>query len=149
MSAMAASHGAYKRVDVETASQGKLIVLLLNGAIQRAEEARRLLQRGRMQDAHRNLVRAQDIVSELRTALNMKAGAIAVQLDRVYEYIHYLLVQANVRKDERPAAEAIEHITALRDTWQELFDRLGKECAEIQPSPRIDPHGAAAINVQG
>jgi flagellar protein FliS len=149
MRAMTASHGAYKRVDVETASQGKLIVLLLNGAIQRAEEARRQLQRGRMQDAHRNLVRAQEIVSELRTALNMKAGTIAVQLDRVYEYIHYLLVQANVRKDGHPVAEAIEHITALRDTWQELLDRLGKEHSELDPSPRIDPHGAAAINMQG
>ena len=54
------SYNAYKQVDVETASQGKLIVLLFNGAIQRAEEAWRLIDSEPMdiQAIHENLIRA-------------------------------------------------------------------------------------------
>ena len=37
MATSTGGYGAYKKVDVETASQGKLIVMLFNGAIQRAE----------------------------------------------------------------------------------------------------------------
>ena len=38
MTNSATEYDAYKKVDVQTASQGKLIVMLFNGAIQRAEE---------------------------------------------------------------------------------------------------------------
>ena len=69
--------GAYRRIDVETTSQGKLIVMLFNGAIQRSEEARRQIERGRFDSVHNNLVRAQEIVGELRRALNMNAGPLA------------------------------------------------------------------------
>ena len=92
----AAQYNAYKRVDVETSSQGKLIVMLFNGAIQRAEEAKRQLAKGRTEGVHNNLLRAQDIVAELRNALDMKV-AIAKQLDRIYEYFQYLLIKANIR----------------------------------------------------
>ncbi|MBM3290330.1 MAG: flagellar export chaperone FliS, partial [Candidatus Hydrogenedentes bacterium] len=105
----AAQYKAYQRVDIETASQGKLVVMLFNGAIQRAEEAKRQLAKARTEGAHTNLVRAQDIVAELRSALDMKAP-IAKQLDRVYEYFQHLLIKANVRKDNAPLDEAIAHL---------------------------------------
>ena len=96
MEALQAKMNAYTRVDVETASQGKLIVMLFNGAIKRAEEAKRQLDKGDRQSVHNNLVRAQDIIAELRGALNMKAGEIAVNLDRIYEYFQHLLISATV-----------------------------------------------------
>lgn len=143
----AAQYTAYKRVDIETASQGKIVVMLFNGAIQRAEEAKRQLAKGRAEGAHNNLLRAQDIVAELRGALDMKA-AIAKQLDRVYEYFQHLLIKANIRKDDAPLDEVIGHLTAMRNTWQEAFARAGEEMAGGTPKP-VDPHGAALINVQG
>jgi flagellar secretion chaperone FliS len=142
-----ASYGAYKRVDVETASQGKLIVMLLNGAIQRAEEAKRQAEKGRNDAVHNNLIRAQDIVNELRSALDMKAGDIAHGLDRVYEYCQHLLVQANIRKSPVPIEECVEHLTGLRDTWQELFEKMAKE--EPAAPPQIRRHGETALNLEG
>jgi len=147
MAITAASHNAYKRVDVETASQGKLIVMLFNGAIQRAEEARRQIEKGRSDAVHNNLVRAQAIIGELRGALNMSAGELAYNLDRSYEYMQYLLIQANLRKEAAPIVECIEHMSQMRDGWQELFERVRHE--KVDRAPQMNLHGASLINVKG
>jgi len=147
MSSSAVGYGAYKRVDVETASQGKLIVMLFNGAIQRAEEAKRQLEKGRLQNVHNNLIRAQDIIAELRGALNMNAGEIARNLDRIYEYFQHLLIMANIRKETAHIDECVRMMSAVRDTWQEVFDSVGRETSSS--APRVNPHGAAVMNVQG
>ena len=135
MSGMALNAGAYKRVDVETASQGKLINLLFNGAIQRAEEAGRQLGLMKNQAAHDNLLRTQEIITELRGALDMNAGEIAKNLDRVYEYILHLLVQANLKKELAPIEEAVEHMTAMRDTWKDAFDKAASEEDAVPQTP--------------
>jgi flagellar secretion chaperone FliS len=148
MAGSAANYGTYKRVDVETASQGKLVVMLFNGAIQRAEEARRQVDKGSNEGVHNNLIRAQDIIAELRSSLDMKAGTIAANLDRIYEYIQHLLVKANIRKDADPIAEAIEHMTAMRDSWKDAFDTIGPDDPVPAP-PRMNQHGSTMMNIQG
>lgn len=147
MATSTAGYGVYRKVDVETASQGKLIVLLFNGAIQRAEEAKRQLEKGRIEGVHNNLIRAQDIIGELRSALNMRAGDVARNLDRLYEYFQHLLIVANIRKQTAPIEECINHMTAIRDTWRELFENISKE--EPPANPQINQHGAARMNIQG
>lgn len=142
--------GAYTQVDVETASQGKLIVMLFNGAIKRAEEAKRQLARNNRQEVHNNLIRAQDIVAELRGALNMKAGEIARNLDRIYEYFQHLLVQANIKKQAEPITECVELLTIMRDTWEELFAGIAKQGPAVPgSSPSINHHGNSVLNMQG
>ena len=144
-----ASHlGAYKKVDVETTSQGKLIVLLFNGAIQRAEEAKRQISAGSIENVHNNLIRAQEIIGELRGALDMKTGAIAQNLDRIYEYLQHLLITANIRKSVEPIEECVDHLTALRDTWKEVFDNIGREGLPPK-APGINQHGASLMNIKG
>ncbi len=148
MEALQQKMNAYTRVDVETASQGKIIVMLFNGAIKRAEEAKRQLERGDRQSVHNNLIRAQEIIAELRGALNMKAGEIAVNLDRIYEYFQHLLITANVKKDPSHIDMAVEMMGEMRDTWQELFDRLARE-DQSRRAPVINQHGATMLNMQG
>jgi flagellar protein FliS len=145
------SYNAYKQVDVETASQGKLIVLLFNGAIQRAEEARRLIDSEPMdiQAIHENLIRAQDILNELRNALDLNMGEIAQNLERSYEYFHHLLIQANMKKDSSLIVECVELMTIIRDTWEEVFQQVSEE--EILPpeKPVINRHGNSVLNIKG
>lgn len=140
--------GAYQRVDIETASQGKLIVMLFNGAIKRAEEAKRQLEKRHMPEVHRNLIRAQEILGELRGALNMKAGEIAQNLDRVYEYLQYLLVTANLRKEAEPIEQCIGFMVSIRDTWREVFDAVARDNPDAAPPP-INAHGNAVLNLRG
>lgn len=148
MSSAAPSSQVYKRVNVETASQGKLIVMLLSGAIQRAEEAKRQLEKGRMDAVHNNLIRAQEIFSELRGALNMNAGGtIAANLDRIYEYFQHLLILANVQKQAGPIDECIRLVIPIRDTWQEVFDQVSRE--QPPETPQLNTHGSAVMNMTG
>ena len=149
MSVSATDYGAYKQVNVETASQGKLIVMLFGGAIKRAEDAKKQLEAGKFEGVHNNLLRAQDIVAELRACLDMKAGAVAENLDRLYEYVQHLLIKANIRKEAGPLGECIGYLTELRDTWEEAFASLASHEREALETPRADQHGAGVINVQG
>ncbi len=137
----------YTTVDVETASQGKLVVMLFNGAIKRAEEAKRQLEKKKFESVHNNLIRSQEIVAELRGSLDMRHGEVAKNLDRLYEYFQHLLITANVKKTEAPIVECINLMTDMRDTWQEAF----RKAAEERPpeAPRINQHGAAVLNLQG
>lgn len=144
------AYNAYKRVDIETASQGKLIVMLFNGAIVRAQEAHKALTAGDTNAAHQKLLRAQDIVAELRSALNMDAGPLAQNLDSVYEYVHHLLVQANVKKQTKPIDQAVLVLTEMRETWRELFEKVAaEECTGAAVPPRINQHGASVLNCEG
>ncbi|MBI2422212.1 MAG: flagellar export chaperone FliS [Candidatus Hydrogenedentes bacterium] len=147
MTASASRLNAYTKVNVETASQGKLVVMLFNGAIKRAEEAKRQLSRGKAETVHNNLIRAQDIIAELRSALDMKAHPVALDLDRLYEYFQHLLIQANVKKNAAPIDECVRLMTEMRDTWEEAFASISKteEIPAIQP---INQHGAAVLNIQ-
>jgi len=152
MSATASKFGAYTRVDIETASQGKIIIMLFNGAIKRAEEAKRQLEKGQREGVHNNLIRAQEILGELRGALNLQAGPVAKNLDRIYEYFQYLLIQANIKKTPQPIEECVGLMTDMRDTWQELFANLAKEEVQIPANPiqaSINQHGSALLNIKG
>jgi len=142
-------YSAYQKVRIETASQGKLIVMLFNGAIQRAEEGRRQIERRQFEKAHHNLIRAQEIIAELRGALDMSTGKLASDLDRIYEYFQHLLIQANIRKDPKPGMECVELMTQMRDTWQEAFEKVDREKAPAAPPAPYNPHGASVINVKG
>ncbi|MFP4501498.1 MAG: flagellar export chaperone FliS [Candidatus Hydrogenedentota bacterium] len=152
MSAVYQKASAYTKVDIETASQGKLIVMLFNGAIKRAEEAKRQLAKGNRQEVHNNLIRAQEIIAELRGALNMKAGAIATNLDRIYEYFQHLLITANLRKQAEPIDQCVTLMNTMRDTWQEVFDKIAQEEAAAKKpvtAPPINQHGNSMLNMQG
>jgi flagellar secretion chaperone FliS len=134
-------------VNVETASQGKIIVMLFNGAIKRAEEARRQMLAKRYQEVHNNLIRAQDIIAELRSALDMKVGELAVNLDRIYEYCQHNLIKANLNKVIEPIDESISVMTQMRDTWQEAFAVAAKEQTSPPPVRPVNPHGHSMLNV--
>jgi flagellar protein FliS len=140
-------HKAYKQVHVETASQGKLIVMLYDAAVTRTEEALSLLGTKKLDAINNNLIRAQDIIAELRASLNMKAGELAANLDNVYDYIHRLLIRGNIRKEKAPLEEAIRLMRMLRDTWKELFENM--PASEIPPTPVEAARGTAMLNVHG
>jgi flagellar protein FliS len=101
-------------------------------------------------DAHEHLLRAQNIITELRSALNFDTGEIAVNLDRSYEYLHHLLVQANVKKDTSLIGECVGHLRGLRDTWEEVFRRVDAEAGNAPAAaPRINQHGNSVMNIKG
>lgn len=143
------NYGNYRAVDIETASQGKLVVMLFNGAIQRAGQAREAIERNKPAEAHKHLVRAQDIISELRSSLDMSYGEIVEAIDRTYEYFLHRLVEANLRKDVAVLDEVTPLIEEMRDTWQEAFEKEESNRPVLQAPPKRDFHGASLVNMRG
>jgi flagellar protein FliS len=109
----------YRAVQAQTASPGHLVVMLYQGAITFSNRARQALMTGDHQAAHENLLRAQDIVTELLSTLDFEQGEIAERLACIYEYMHRRLVEANVRKSVEPLDEVLAHLRALCDAWQQ------------------------------
>ncbi len=142
---------AYQRTNVETASQGKLIVMLFSRAVQCVEEAKRGLEPLDVMRVHKALIKAQDIVAELRASLNIEAGGdIARNLDRTYEYIHHRLITANIKKEVDAMDECIDHLVGFRDTWQEVFRNTEAGKADAPPpAPKFNQHGHSVMNLEG
>ena len=117
---------SYRTVSVDTASPGKLILMLFDGAIRflrTAEDGFRIENAGvRQETIHNNLMRAQDIVTELQRSLNLRDGGdFAVNMFRVYDFMLTRLIAANVKKNAEYIREVIQLLGELRDAWDEML----------------------------
>ncbi len=130
----------YRAVQAQTASPGHLVVMLYQGAITFGNRARAALLAGNGPAAHENLLRAQDIISELLGTLDIEQGEIAERLACIYEYMHRRLVEANVRKSVEPLDEVLSYLRDLRDAWQEAV-ALAAQTLEMPaaPAPSCEP----------
>lgn len=110
----------YQEASLETASQGKLLLMLYDGAIRFLMTSQLALEQQRWPDAHQANLRAQDIVNELMMCLNLDAGGdIANNLFRLYDYMNWRLVQANIRRDVGGVKEVVGLLRELREAWSE------------------------------
>jgi flagellar protein FliS len=110
----------YRQTQVNTASQGELILMLFDGAIRFANQAQELIAEGDLEGANGKLIRAQDIMTELMVSLDMDQGEIAQNLYQLYDYIHDCLLRANIRKDVGLIEQAVRLLAELRDTWRQV-----------------------------
>ena len=107
---------AYKRQQIMTASPAELTLMLYNGAIRFINESILALESGDMPKSHNANIKAQNIVREFMATLDMQYE-ISQNWAALYEYIHYRLVQGNLKKDREMLVEARGLLTELRDAW--------------------------------
>lgn len=107
----------YLTEKVTTASPAELIGMLYDAGVVAMQAGQAAAEAGQHADTHRHLVRAQDIVHELRCSLRMDTGEIAESLNSLYEFVGRRLVEANLAKDPRIVAECIRIFSPLRDAW--------------------------------
>lgn len=114
-----AAGNVYRAQAVETASPVQLVMMLYDGALGAIAIAERALGSHKDVDiAHRELTRAQDILTELLLALDHEQGGdIAAGLGAVYDYCLYRLTSANLAKDPAPLAEVSRWLSSLREAW--------------------------------
>lgn len=113
----------YKRNSVMTASPEELVLMLYNGIIRFANEAKQAIDDKNVEKAHNSITRAQDIVLELMATLDMQYD-ISKNLYSIYDFISRRLIDANLKKDKKPLDEVISLITELRDTWGEAMGKV-------------------------
>ncbi len=117
-----AALSAYRQNSIDTASPGRLIVMLYDGVVTALDKTTSALEAAPkdIEIAHEELTRCQDIVLELMQALNHDAGEMAVRLATLYEYCHHQLVQANATKDISHAQPVRAIFADLRDAWTSI-----------------------------
>lgn len=111
-------YSSYRRTQIETATPGQLVVLLYQGAVRLLSSADAALAEENMELAHTALLKAQDILLELKATLNPEAGEIAQKLDCLYDYMFRRLVEANFHKDRTPVREVLGYLQELLPAWE-------------------------------
>lgn len=113
---MKSPYDKYRQSSVQTSSPTQLVVMLYDGAIRFTRMGIEGLKQNDYEKTSLNLGKAQTIISELMSTLDDKVD-ISKSLFALYEYMNYLLVQANIQKHPDKAEEAIGYMTDLRETW--------------------------------
>jgi len=114
------TYGRYRQVQIATASRGKLILMLYQGAINSLKKSVELLEKKDYLGKGESIIKAQDIIMELNLALDMSAGEIARSLRGLYIYMYRRLIDANMHKDAVPIQEAIRILTNLYEAWEQV-----------------------------
>jgi flagellar protein FliS len=118
MTAPASVRTRYLTDRVSTASPQQLLVMLYDRLavdLERAEDA--LVGKDR-EEAHNQLMHAQDIVLELRSSLKVDAWEGGPRLAAIYTWLIGELVQANLKGDVRRVRDCRRIVEPLRDAWR-------------------------------
>jgi flagellar protein FliS len=108
-----ATHGG-----VASADPHRLTLMLMDGALERIAAAKGNLANGHIAEKCALLQRALEIVHELRGSLNLEAGgAIAANLDSLYDYMARQLVKANAENRVEILDEVTRLLTEIRSAW--------------------------------
>jgi len=112
---------SYREEQVSGLSQKELILMLYDGAIKFASEAKHAIESNDYVRSYNLIVRARDIVTELLRILNMeKGGDVAKNLRRLYVYMVGRLIEVNFTKEVRLLDNVIDILQNLRSAWAEL-----------------------------
>ncbi|HHY20226.1 MAG TPA: flagellar export chaperone FliS [Firmicutes bacterium] len=112
----------YKKTKVETSNPAELITLLYDEAVKCCKLANKAIAENKLDVAHAQIVKAQDIVDELYFSVNKEQGGeIAENLLALYEYMKRRLIEANLKKDPEILEEVSGMISDLRKSWQEAI----------------------------
>lgn len=113
----AADHYLAERV--MTASPAELTAMLYDACCANIRGAISRLEAGLPLEASAKLIKAQDIILELRCTLNKEAGPLAEQLDSLYSWSYGRLLEASTRRDVQAAHEAFDVVDGLRSAWRQ------------------------------
>jgi flagellar protein FliS len=121
----------YLQQMVETATPVQLVGLLFRRGSELMDDAEAALNARDFERANDALVKAQRIVAELISSLDMeKGGEIATNLHRLYTFVWERLLHANLRKAVEPLQEAKTIWRELQSLW-EMCDLDGDGTKEI------------------
>lgn len=131
------AYTAYQRTNINTATRGRLIVLLYEGAVKQLSQAVALFEPDgkilakNIEQFGNCLQKAEAIISELEVSLDMeKGGEIAKNLMALYLYFNEELMQANISKDKAKIESVLKMLKDLTESWRQIASTT----ANVTPS---------------
>lgn len=144
----------YLRTKVLTATPEQLQLMLYDGAIRFAEQAKTALRDRQYEQSYTLLTKAQRIITEMSSALNRDAEPeLCARLAGLYGFVFRKLLEANIEHRVEAVDEALSVLRYQRDTWVMLLERLGRQNAAAAAAkldiPAPDARMEASICMQG
>lgn len=147
MGLMPNAYAAYQNTGIKTASGGKLIVLLYEGAVKNVKGALSCfnaddkIEAKNIEKFGAFIMKAQDIISELQVSLDMeKGGSVASNLMSLYVYFNQELMNANINKDKAKLQFVEKMLSELSGAWNIAANSAANTTKSSAPS---------GINIQG
>jgi flagellar secretion chaperone FliS len=116
-------HDQYRRNQISTSSQGRLILMMYEGAIKFTTLAGESMTNGDLANQGKYIQKAHDIVNELSLALDFKKGGdVAPRLESLYQFALSQLTLANIKSDIKPLQAVLNILNPLLEAWTQLHD---------------------------
>lgn len=115
----------YQQVNVETADQITLIVMLYDGLLRFLSKAVEKLRAG--DAAYYECKKASDIAFHLLSTLREDGGGLSKNLTSLYFYIYKQIVMANMERNARLIEEILPVVRELKSGWEELKAKQKKK----------------------
>lgn len=110
----------YQNNAVNTASPGDLTLMLYNGCLKFIKQGKLAIENNDVETKHINLVKAQNIITELMVTLNTDYE-VGKSMMQMYDYMKRRLIEANTKSDVEILNEVEGYVVEFRDTWKEVI----------------------------
>ncbi len=141
------AYNAYQKTNVSTASQGRLVVLLYEGAVKQLNASLNYFEPdGKIVPKNIEqfgicIQKAQSIITELQVSLDMeKGGDISRNLMSLYVFFNEELVNATISQDKKKIEFVANMMSQLADSWRQIANSTANA-----PAANIEN----ALNIQG
>ena len=141
------AYNAYQKTNINTASQGRLVVLLYEGIIKQLTTALTYIGKdGKIVPDNIEkygicIQKAQAIITELQVSLDMeKVGDIARNLMSLYVFFNEELLAANINHDKAKIEFVLKMAKELADSWRQIANSTANAPAATVQN---------ALNIQG
>jgi flagellar protein FliS len=133
----------YLATQVETTSQGELVVLLYEAAIKFLKQAKVEIQAKNYARKGVLITRAMNVVHELAESLNPeKGGDLAKNLSGIYHFCTMRLVKANLDMNASMLEEVIAILDGLRSAFAQI---VPQQQAAVRAASAAAPQPAAPL----
>ena len=120
VSSYANARQAYTQSAILTASRGELVVMLYDGAIRFLRQSAEAMRGGDRETSRNKMRRAEAIIDELNTSLDMSHGELPARLRSIYLFCKRQLIHANVSAEPEAIDTVVRLLAELRSAWNQI-----------------------------
>ncbi len=119
MNPYATARQAYAESAILTASPGRLVVMLYDGAIRSLRQSAAAMRDGERERSRACMRRAEAIIDELNGSLDMSVGELPDRLRSIYHFCKRHLIHANLTEDPAAIETVVGLLADLRESWEQ------------------------------
>lgn len=112
------------QTSIDSASPHRLIQMLMDGALARLAQAKGHMKANSIAQKGEDISMAISIIGGLRDSLDhQKGGEIANNLDSLYEYMTYRLMESNLKNDVSMIDDVYGLLVEIKSAWDEIANQ--------------------------